>query len=111
MFNYLVTAENIEGPWSDPVYLNGSGIDPSLFHDEDGRKWLVNVVLSHKDGGKAGFPYWSGITLTEYSAKERKLVGESHYIFHGSKIGTTEGPHIYKRRILLSAYGRRRNLL
>lgn len=106
--NYLVTAENIEGPWSDPVYLNGSGIDPSLFHDEDGRKWLVNVVLSHKDGGKAGFPYWSGIALTEYSAKERKLVGESRYIFHGSKIGTTEGPHIYKRNgyyYLLTAEG------
>src|SRR5690625_5211691 len=30
--NYLVTAENIMGPWSDPIYLNSSGFDPSLFH-------------------------------------------------------------------------------
>src|SRR5690625_932640 len=37
--NYLVTAENIEGPWSDPIYLNSSGFDPSLFHEEDGTKW------------------------------------------------------------------------
>src|SRR5512137_2268813 len=30
--NYLVTANTIEGPWSDPVFLNASGFDPSLFH-------------------------------------------------------------------------------
>ena len=36
--NFLVTAPAITGPWSDPVYLNSSGFDPSLFHDDDGRK-------------------------------------------------------------------------
>ena len=35
--NYLVTATEIDGEWSDPIYLNSSGFDPSLFHDEDGR--------------------------------------------------------------------------
>lgn len=95
--NYLVTAASIYGPWSEPIYLNGSGIDPSLFHDEDGRKWLVNAVLSHKDGGKAGFPYWAGIALTEYSENEKRLIGEPKYIFHGSELGITEGPHLYKK--------------
>lgn len=106
--NYLITAENIYGPWSQPIYLNGSGIDPSLFHDENGKKWIVNVVLSHRDGGKAGFPHWSGISLTEYSFEEKKLVGEPKYIFYGSKLGTTEGPHLYKRNgyyYLLTAEG------
>ena len=42
--NYLVTARDIEGEWSEPVYLNASGFDPSLFHDDDGRKWLVNQL-------------------------------------------------------------------
>ena len=41
--NYVVTALDIMGPWSDPVYLNSSGFDPSLFHDDDGRKWVVNM--------------------------------------------------------------------
>jgi xylan 1,4-beta-xylosidase len=27
--NYVVTAPAPEGPWSDPVYLNSSGFDPS----------------------------------------------------------------------------------
>ncbi len=35
--NYLVTARDIQGPWSRPSLLHGIGFDPSLFHDEDGR--------------------------------------------------------------------------
>src|SRR3954452_19741639 len=41
--NYLVTAPSIEGPWSDPIYMNSSGFDPSLFHDDDGRKGFFNM--------------------------------------------------------------------
>lgn len=41
--NYLVWARDICGPWSDPVYLNSTGFDPSLFHDTDGRTYLVNM--------------------------------------------------------------------
>ena len=42
-YNYLVTAPDITGPWSEPIFMNGSGFDPSLFHDHghqggDGRK-------------------------------------------------------------------------
>lgn len=36
--NYLVTAKDPRGPWSEPVYLHSAGLDASLFHDEDGRK-------------------------------------------------------------------------
>lgn len=106
--NYLITATDINGPWSDPVYLNGTGIDPSLFHDEDGRKWLLNVVLSHKDGGKPGFPKWDGIALQEYDPGKKKLVGKVKIIFTGSPLGITEGPHLYKRNgwyYLLTAEG------
>ena len=48
--NYLVTARAIDGDWSDPIHLNSSGFDPSLFHDEDGRKWLVNMLWDHRPG-------------------------------------------------------------
>jgi len=33
--NYMVTAKTIDGDWSDPVHMNSSGFDPSLFHDDD----------------------------------------------------------------------------
>jgi xylan 1,4-beta-xylosidase len=77
--NYLVTAPAIEGPWSDPVRLNSSGFDPSLFHDADGRKWLVNMLWDHR----AGRSRFGGILLQEYSAAERRLVGPVRNIFAG----------------------------
>jgi len=48
--NYMVTCTTIDGEWSEPVYLNSSGFDPSLFHDDDGRKWLVNMLWDYRPG-------------------------------------------------------------
>lgn len=91
--NYLVTAPEITGPWSDPVYLNSSGFDPSLFHDEDGRKWLVNLVWDHR----ARPSKFGGILLQEYDVESKKLTGPISNIFKGSPLGLTEGPHLYRR--------------
>ena len=48
--NYLVTSTDIDGDWSDPVHLNSSGFDPSLFHDDDGKKYLLNMLWDHRPG-------------------------------------------------------------
>ena len=91
--NFLVTSSNIEGPWSDPIYLNSSGFDPSLFHDDDGRKYLLNMLWDHRPGQNR----FAGIVLQEYSAQEKRLVGARQTIFTGTPLGFTEGPHIYRR--------------
>ena len=93
--NYLVTAPSIEGPWSDPVYLNSSGFDPSLFHDDDGRKWLLNMIWDHNFGPPGD--RFRGIVMQEYSVAERKLVGPVHNIYRGTDQKFTEAAHIYKR--------------
>ncbi|QLG42461.1 MULTISPECIES: glycoside hydrolase family 43 protein [unclassified Paenibacillus] len=92
--NYLVTATDIEGPWSEPVYLNSSGFDPSLFHDEDGRKWLVNMIWDHRKGKNR----FAGIVLQEYSVREQQMVGPAVNIFKGTELGLTEAPHLYKHK-------------
>jgi xylan 1,4-beta-xylosidase len=102
--NYLVTSNDISGTWSEPIYLNSSGFDPSLFHDTDGRKWFVNMIWDHRKGKNP----FSGIVLQEYSETEKKLVGPVSHIFKGTNIGVTEGPHIYKKNgyyYLLTAEG------
>lgn len=91
--NYLVTSPSIDGEWSDPVFLNSSGFDPSLFHDEDGRQYLVNMLWDHRPGHNR----FAGIVLQEYSAQLQHLVGDRCLIFRGTGIGFTEGPHLYKR--------------
>jgi beta-xylosidase len=91
--NYIVTAEKIEGPWSDPIYINSSGFDPSLFHDDDGKKWFVNMLQDHRRRPRA----FAGIRLQEFSPSERKLVGPTKTIFYGTELDLVEGPHLYKR--------------
>ncbi|MCO6048947.1 glycoside hydrolase family 43 protein [Mesorhizobium sp. RP14(2022)] len=98
--NYIVTAPNISGPWSDPIYANSSGFDPSLFHDDDGRKWFVNMLWNHVStgvGGQPKHPSFAGILLQEYDPTARKLVGPIRNIFRGSAHGLVEGPHLFKR--------------
>jgi xylan 1,4-beta-xylosidase len=91
--NYLTTAPAIEGPWSDPIHLNSSGFDASLFHDTDGRSWLVNVLWDYRPA-QSGF---AGILLQEFCSEKGGLIGERSVIFQGTKLGLVEGPHLYRR--------------
>ena len=69
MTNYLTTATDIKGPWTDPIKLNGLGFDASLFHDKDGRKYLVQQTWDHRE---YKHPF-DGITLTEFDMTTMKL--------------------------------------
>ena len=98
--NYIVTAEAVEATWSDPVYVNSSGFDPSLFHDDDGRKWFLNMKWNHRSesfGGSPKSPAFDGILLQEWDERTRKLVGLAKNIFAGSPLGLVEGPHLFRR--------------
>lgn len=102
--NYLVTSPRVDGDWSDPVHLNSSGFDPSLFHDDDGRKYLLNMLWDHRPGNNR----FAGIVLQEFSVKDRTLIGKRVNIFKGTPLGFTEAPHLYKRNgwyYLLTAEG------
>lgn len=90
--NYLVTSKDIMGPWSKPVALNNFGFDPSLFHDDDGRKYVVSMVTDHRVPKK----YAGRIILQEYDEQQQKVTGSIKEIYVGDKI-FLEGPHIYKR--------------
>ena len=97
--NYITTCESIDGEWTDPWYVNSSGFDPSLFHDDDGRKWFVNLRWNHRGSGTGGNPAhdsFDGIVLQEWSP-EGGLTGPVRTIYHGTDRGLTEGPHLFKR--------------
>src|SRR3712207_6513821 len=92
--NYITACEAVDGEWSDPWYVNSSGFDPSLFHDDDGRKWFVNMRWDHRRRRSS----FDGILLQEYSPAEQRLVGPVRNIFKGSPLGLVEGPHLWKDR-------------
>ena len=90
--NYLVTATDIHGPWSEPIALNNFGFDPSLFHDDDGRKYMVSMVTDHRVPKK----YVGRLVLQEYDPVQKKMTGPVKDIYRADKI-FLEGPHIFKR--------------
>lgn len=97
--NYITACETIDGNWCDPWYVNSSGFDPSLFHDEDGRKWFVNMRWNHRGRGTGGNPKhasFDGILLQEWSP-ELGLIGEAVNIFDGTERGLTEAPHLFRK--------------
>ena len=90
--NFLVTAWDIRGPWSEPVALGSYGFDGSLFHDDDGRKWFLSMLVDHRKG-----VFFGGIALQEFNVDTQRLTGPTKNIFSGTELGTTEAPHVYKR--------------
>jgi xylan 1,4-beta-xylosidase len=92
--NYLVTARDVRGPWSEPRYLNSVGFDPSFFHDDDGRHWLVTLEWETREG----YEHPGAIVLEEYDALAGALRGPTTRISRGSSDrGCLEAPHLYKR--------------
>ncbi|AJG98276.1 glycoside hydrolase family 43 [Clostridium beijerinckii] len=95
--NYITTAPSINGPWSEPVFINSSGFDPSLFHDDDGKKYIVNMEWDYRKAGEMGRDKFTGILLTEIDPVSLRPISEPVNIFKGSERGKTEGPHFYKK--------------
>lgn len=94
--NFIVTAKDPAGPWSDPYPLGSAGIDPSLFFDDDGKCYYCGTQ-DRREGAR----YYGDneIYIQELDLKTMKLVGESYPAWHGALRGVewAEGPHIYKK--------------
>lgn len=69
--NYLITAKDLRGPWSEPVYLHSAGFDASLFHDRDRRKFVVSLDWETR----AGYEKPGVICLAEYDAEKKEIIG------------------------------------
>ena len=95
MVNFIVTAEQAEGPWSKPVVIeNAPGIDPDIFFDDDGRVWYLGTHAPEKPN----FPGEGEIWLHELNPDNWQFTEERYFLWRGACGGTwAEGPHIYKR--------------
>lgn len=92
--NFIVTAPDAAGPWSDPVWWNNNGIDPSLFFDSDGRVWAQGTR-------PAAEPEWDQQTqvwVRELDTETLQPIGDEHVVWSGAVRGAVwaEGPHLYR---------------
>ena len=95
MVNFIITAKNPAGPWSDPIHIKGApGIDPDLFFDDDGKVWYVGNQIPANPNFNGEGEIW----IQELDMNEFKLVGEKHLLWRGACGGVwAEGPHMYKK--------------
>jgi alpha-N-arabinofuranosidase len=94
MVNFVITAKDPAGPWSDPHIIEGApGIDPDIFFDDDGKVYYVGThALGEPDKNGIG-----EIWVQEMDPEDWKLKGIRHSVWRGACDGCcTEGPHLYK---------------
>lgn len=87
--NYLVTAESVDGPWSEPVHLGSRGFDFSFFHDDDGSHWIVGVQWDQRPE----HPSFGGLVLEQYLPDERRTAGTTTLLHQEQTL--VEGPNLY----------------
>lgn len=92
--NYVVTAPDIEGPWSEPCFINASGFDPGMFH-EGGRHYAINPQWDPRP--LDGHHRFNGLVMQEFSL-EHGLVGPVRKVLgnEGAVNWLREGPHVLK---------------
>ena len=78
----VVSSDRPEGPYSEPVYIEEDGIDPSIFHDDDGKHYML---LNR------------GARIFELSSDCKKQVSEAKLLYYGSQKRAPEGPHLLKK--------------
>jgi alpha-N-arabinofuranosidase len=84
--NFIVTAKDPAGPWSEPVWVDVPDIDGSMFFDDDGKLYFTN-----QGGGD-----WAGIKQVELDPKTFRPVGKSRVVWNDKTQPWNEGPHLYK---------------
>ncbi|MDT0123129.1 glycoside hydrolase family 43 protein [Paenibacillus sp. RRE4] len=85
--NFYVRASDPSVPWSEPVWLDWEGIDPSLLFDEDGRVYIT--------GTNAFTNEETGIYQAEINLQTGKLLSARQLIWKGTGGKSPEGPHLY----------------
>jgi beta-xylosidase len=91
---FLVKAKKAEGPWSEPVLVEGGKglIDPCPFWDDDGQVYLVHAYA----GSRAGIK--SIIAVKKLNKEGTKTIDNGVIVYDGHETDPTiEGPKFYKR--------------
>lgn len=78
-YQMVTSSDKPEGPYCEPVFLDEDGIDPSIFTDVDGRRYML---LNR------------GARIFEISPDGREIISEPQLLWYGHNKKASEGPHL-----------------
>lgn len=84
--HFYVWTQDPANEWSDPIYVDQPGIDPSLFFDDDGKVYFTST------GGLQS----QGIYQCEINIETGEKLTDTRLIWTGTGGAFPEGPHLYK---------------
>lgn len=84
--NMIMHTDDINGEWSDPVFVKMGGIDPSIYFEDNRAYYCTNENTGNQEA----------ITLSEINPDTGELIGEKAEIWYGTGGGWLEAPHVYK---------------
>lgn len=91
--SYAMWADNIHGPWSEPIYLTSIGFDPAIFHDDDGKRYVSILEWETRQGHQAP----GHLVIAEVDLEHGGIIGKWHRVSKGfTSRGCAEAPQIYK---------------
>ncbi|HMO33445.1 MAG TPA: glycoside hydrolase family 43 protein [Lacibacter sp.] len=99
--NFVITATNPQGPWSNPVWLpEVDGIDPSLYFDADGKAFIV--YNSVPPDNRSLYDGHRTIRINEFDPVNLKVISDNRILINGGtdiskKPVWIEAPHIIKK--------------
>ena len=85
--NFYVWTDDIYGEWSEPVFVDQGGIDPSLYFENGITYFMSNGT---DENGK------NAILQCEIDITTGKKLTESKVLWHGTGGRYLEAPHLYK---------------
>lgn len=77
----VTSSDKPEGPYEEPSWIHEDGIDPSVFHDDDGRKYML---LNR------------GARILELSGDCRRQISPARLLWFGDFKRKPEGPHLLR---------------
>lgn len=92
--NFIITATDLTNPesFSDPVYFDFYGIDPSLLFDDDGKVYMQGSFIYGYHKAPA-----TVIRQAQINVETGEYIIEPRDIWAGAGGKVPEGPHLYKK--------------
>jgi xylan 1,4-beta-xylosidase len=95
----IVTASDPAGPWSEPIWIDLPGYDPSLYFLDDGSALLTcsqQIESNTAEGNTANSHLTIAIAQCEIDVRTGAVLSPVRHIWFGTGGKYPEGPHLYR---------------